>query len=279
MDRNNVIWKEYYFNGTEDKDIRFEFSNYGEVKSFNLNSPNGRLITGGLQGGYPIIRFKILGEMDEVSSSILENLQKEIDALRSEIKEKKALLKKKSTTYDESRKIERSLIPKKESLDKILKKSYKERAKINKKRSIYYQILVHKAVAELFIPNDNPEEKPFVIHLNYDKQDNRVENLAWATKEEVIEHGRKSPKWIEHNLKLERRDRPKRDHAKLTYSDVVFIKRKLDKGETMARLARRFGVSSMQIHRIKTGENWGDVKLTFSKEEKELPEVLNEVQN
>lgn len=279
MDRNHVSWKAYSVGGSQDDKTRLEFSTFGEVKSYSVNCPDGRVINGGLQGGYPIIRFKRFGEMDEASSNLLEELQKEVDDLRSIIKEKNAILRKKTTTYEESRKIERYLNPRKELLDKLLKRLSKERAKINKKRSVYYQILVHKAVAELFIENDNPLEKQFVIHINYDKQDNRIENLAWATKDEVVEHGLKSPRWIKHNLKLERREKPKRDHAKLSYNDVVFIKRKLDKGEPMARLARRFGVSDMQIHRIKTGENWGDVKLSLLKKEKIDQEDLTEVQN
>lgn len=46
----------------------------------------------------------------------------------------------------------------------------------------YYRIggfSVHRAVAELFIPN--PENKPCVDHINTNKYDNRKENLRWVT--------------------------------------------------------------------------------------------------
>jgi len=125
------------------------------------------------------------------------------------------------------------------------------------KHKAYY---VHRIVAELFL--DKKEGDKFVIHKNFKKDDNRVDNLAWTTKEEWVEHQHNSPGVKENKRK--RKLRRVVTYSKLTYAQAVILKKKLldPKRKTRIKvLAKQFGVSEMQLYRIKSGENWGDIKV------------------
>lgn len=117
-------------------------------------------------------------------------------------------------------------------------------------RSVY----LHKIVAELFI-DKSVERKKFVIHLDHDLLNNYVENLKYVNQKELTAHQLTNPKRIE-------ADKNKIKYSKLTETRVKLLKRKLNDPNRRTRLkilAKQFGVSEMQLHRIKTGENWGHV--------------------
>lgn len=108
--------------------------------------------------------------------------------------------------------------------------------------------LIHRLVAKLFLNQPSKQHK-FVIHHNFKKGDNHYKNLKWTTREEQGLHSRNNP--------IERLG-----NAKLSKVQVKVIKQKLLDGKsTLKTIAKKFGVSDMQIFRIKSGENWGHVTL------------------
>ena len=115
------------------------------------------------------------------------------------------------------------------------------------KPTSYY---VHRAVAILFI--ENPENKTFVIHKDHDLKNNEFTNLAWLNRSELVKHQLTNPKRI---AKLG-------SNAKLNEGRVKIIKRKIfdpNRKTRMKIIAKEFGISTMQLYRIKSGENWGHV--------------------
>lgn len=109
--------------------------------------------------------------------------------------------------------------------------------------------LVHRVMGEHFLRRPTKQHK-FIIHLNNKKTDNHYQNLKWVTKEDKDKH------------MLKYRQETESGNYKLTAARVMLIKKKLLNGKTRLRIiAKQFGVSDMQIHRIKTGENWGYIKI------------------
>jgi hypothetical protein len=121
-----------------------------------------------------------------------------------------------------------------------------------------YQFYVHKLVAQYFVKKAG-RSKEFVLHHDYDKLNNKASNLRWASKEEMTVHQQKSP------LVKEYRARTKAKGHKLTAAKVRQIKTLLgnkNRRVLMSEIAGNFGISQMQLYRIKSGENWGHVKVS-----------------
>lgn len=119
-------------------------------------------------------------------------------------------------------------------------------------------IFVHRLVAEYFLacPDDSYTE---VIHLDFNHGNNHIKNLQWATRAQSVAHQKNSPLVKEARLKLIECNK-QRDGKKLTSTQVLYIKKRLADPTCKTRmkmLAKQFGISEMQLYRIKRGENWG----------------------
>lgn len=93
--------------------------------------------------------------------------------------------------------------------------------------------LVHRLVAAAYIPN--PDALSQVNHKNFDKVDNRVDNLEWCTDVQNTQHAVDSgvfKKRVRH-----------RNSSKLDEAQVRTIRTRQANGETMVALAKEYNVS------------------------------------
>ncbi len=129
------------------------------------------------------------------------------------------------------------------------------------KRKFHYHFF-YKLVAQYFLEKTS-EEQVHILHLDRDRNNDVVTNLKWATKQEFLDHCRKSPFVIEAKKKLVE-SIIKSDGAKLTTTKVMFIKKWLQDPEQKTRLkiiAKQFGVTTEHLRMIKNGERWGHIKV------------------
>ncbi len=120
-------------------------------------------------------------------------------------------------------------------------------------------IYLHKLVAEYFLEKPS-EDHHSVIHLDFNKKNNHTSNLKWATKVELVAHHKNNPNILEARKNS---PKPQKGH-KLTSTDVIRIKRMISNPKRKTRMkliAKQFGISEMQLYRIKSGENWGHIKI------------------
>jgi len=115
--------------------------------------------------------------------------------------------------------------------------------------------IVHRLVAQHFLEKPDAKRK-FIIHKDYDSQNNHYTNLKWVTQEELTKH------LFNHPNAIKGRFGDISKGPKLTEPKVVAIKKLLAKGKlTMKAIAEKYDISDMQVYRIKSGENWSHVKI------------------
>ncbi|MCQ2585614.1 MAG: HNH endonuclease [Treponema sp.] len=134
------------------------------------------------------------------------------------------------------------------NLNRILKKAYDKDGYVKttlsvKNQSSYYR--VHRLVALTFIPN--PNNLPFVNHINGIKDDNRVENLEWCTARENSLHASKTG--------LQPR-KEKRKNAKLKEEWIPWIKKMREVGISYKQIGDVYNVNSKTILSVIKNESW-----------------------
>lgn len=108
---------------------------------------------------------------------------------------------------------------------------------------------VHRLVLEAFAgPAPIGTES---CHNNGDKSDNRLSNLRWDTHLVNVRENDEQGK------------RPKGDthpHAKLSKTDVLSIRRRVERGETHTRLAQEHGVSPATVDDLIARRTWAHLE-------------------
>ncbi len=112
----------------------------------------------------------------------------------------------------------------------------------NSQTKIYY---IHKLVAQHFLSKPLPNQM-FVIHKDYNKGHNYVNNLAWASAKERGEHQKNNPYF------MKVKSRPK--YKKLDEGRKKLLIQKIMDPNRKTRykiLSKQFGISVSHLYRIK----------------------------
>jgi hypothetical protein len=122
-------------------------------------------------------------------------------------------------------------------------------------------IFLSREVAKAFLKKPSPKHK-FIIHKDHNYLNDRVDNLRWATREEHRAHTAMSPRSV---LAREKKAITRSTHSKVLDEKRVTALKKMiwdpKRKLSYKQIADKFGVSEMQIYRIKTGEFWYHIRV------------------
>ncbi len=251
-------WKVITFGFKFTNDYQLQVSNMGQLKAFNKFSA-GEILKGSTINGYRIIRLKLYKPKDKKKKALLEDQHQQVIALQAKINVQKHALLTKKKNDPAAKKTKVQMAENMATIKNMKMALRKARQQDIKDRTMHYHSLIHRLVADYFCKAKSPRHT-VVGHLDYDKLNNRADNLKWMTPEENYRHQQSSPFVI-----AEKRDRVTlyKDHprgAKLTVEKVSELKKLLNEGKKMKTLVKKFKITDTQILRIKRGENWSSVK-------------------
>jgi len=115
------------------------------------------------------------------------------------------------------------------------------------------QVFVHRLVAEAFL---SPSELPAVNHLNFQRDDDRVENLEWCSHRNNSCYSRDAGRFgMRTNPHRGARINPSM-RRRLTPEAVEAIRRDRTTGLSYAKIGAQYGVSGPTVYRICAGLSW-----------------------
>jgi hypothetical protein len=118
----------------------------------------------------------------------------------------------------------------------------------------------HQAIGAAFLKKHSPKCK-FVIHLDHNKANNDISNLKWATKDEQVEHSKKSPYVLQ---AAARKVYTGATARKLDEKKVIALKKEIwnpKRKASLKQIAAKYGIAEMNLYRIKNGELWFHVHI------------------
>jgi hypothetical protein len=109
---------------------------------------------------------------------------------------------------------------------------------------------VHRLVASAFVPN--PQNKPFVNHLNCIRDSNHFSNLEWCTQKENLDHASRLGR-MQKSYWIGRRS----PNASLAWDQVVQIRERYAfGGVSWETLGREFNVSKKTVGNIVSNKTY-----------------------
>lgn len=109
----------------------------------------------------------------------------------------------------------------------------------------------HRLVAQAWIPN--PENKPWINHIDGDPKNNSIENLEWCTHQENVDHAWDTGLMEGFNFKTKGENHHKTD---LKEEQVLDIRKLYSEGNSIKKICEIYNKSKDVIGKIVRGTTW-----------------------